>query len=118
MPLIVIGTIILVSAFCIIVAKITRDPYQSERGFYAPTNWVYYWSRPRYFRRYHNGGVTKEGKPINPPTSVGSGGHSGGGCACACACAGGGRAGCSMKDFYNTDITTEKLNKALKKDNE
>lgn len=24
------------------------------------------------------------------------------GCACACACAGGGRAGCSKKDFYHT----------------
>lgn len=37
----------------------------------------------------------------------GHGGRSGGcacacaGCACACACAGGGRAGCSNKDFYN-----------------
>ena len=25
-------------------------------------------------------------------------------CACACACAGGGRAGCSTKDFYNTGV--------------
>ncbi len=25
-------------------------------------------------------------------------------CACACACAGGGRAGCSTKDFYNTNL--------------
>lgn len=34
------------------------------------------------------------------------GGRSGGGCACACACAcaGGGRAGCSQKDTYGTDI--------------
>ena len=35
------------------------------------------------------------------------GGRSGGGscaCACACACAGGGRAGCSTKDFYNTNL--------------
>lgn len=30
--------------------------------------------------------------------------HSSCACACACACAGGGRAGCSMKDFYNTDL--------------
>ena len=33
--------------------------------------------------------------------------HSGGGgcaCACACACAGGGRAGCSRKDFYSAVI--------------
>ena len=25
-------------------------------------------------------------------------------CACACACAGGGRAGCSVKDFYTVKI--------------
>ena len=31
------------------------------------------------------------------------------GCACACACAGGGRAGCSTKDFYNTDLKLSQL---------
>lgn len=36
-------------------------------------------------------------------------------CACACACAGGGRAGCSKKDFYHTNIKTEDLEKILKK---
>ena len=30
--------------------------------------------------------------------------HSSCACACACACAGGGRAGCSTKDFYNTKL--------------
>ncbi len=30
--------------------------------------------------------------------------HSSCACACACACAGGGRAGCSAKDFYKTDL--------------
>lgn len=43
--------------------------------------------------------------------------HSGGGhcaCACACACAGGGRAGCSTKDFYGTKLETKKIQKALK----
>lgn len=34
---------------------------------------------------------------------------------CACACAGSGRAGCSLKDFYGTNITTDKLKKAFKK---
>ncbi|MCR4934508.1 MAG: zinc ribbon domain-containing protein [Lachnospiraceae bacterium] len=33
-------------------------------------------------------------------------------CACACACAGGGRAGCSTKDFYNTNL---KLSQLLRK---
>lgn len=32
-------------------------------------------------------------------------------CACACACAGGGRAGCSVKDFYNTGLKLEMLKK-------
>jgi len=35
-------------------------------------------------------------------------------CACACACAGGGRAGCSKKDFYGTNLRTKNLKKALK----
>ena len=30
-------------------------------------------------------------------------------CACACACAGGGRAGCSTKDFYRTDLKLKML---------
>lgn len=32
-------------------------------------------------------------------------------CACACACAGGGRAGCSTKDFYNTNLKLKQLEK-------
>jgi len=36
-------------------------------------------------------------------------------CACACACAGGGRAGCSAKNFYRHSIETEKLKEALQK---
>ena len=45
-------------------------------------------------------------------TFRGGGGHSGCAhsscaCACACACAGGGRAGCTAKDFYRTDLKME-----------
>jgi len=36
-------------------------------------------------------------------------------CACACACAGGGRAGCSAKNFYNTDLKLSALEKSCKK---
>ena len=35
--------------------------------------------------------------------------HSSCACACACACAGGGRAGCTTKDFYNTDLKLRQL---------
>lgn len=42
--------------------------------------------------------------------------YGGGGCACACACAcaGGGRAGCSTKDFYGTILNTEQIHKVYK----
>ncbi len=36
-------------------------------------------------------------------------------CACACACAGGGRAGCSTKDFYNTNLKLEQLKRKKQK---
>lgn len=35
-------------------------------------------------------------------------------CACACACAGGGRAGCSTKDFYNTGLKLKQLERKKK----
>ena len=38
--------------------------------------------------------------------------HSSCACACACACAGGGRAGCTMKDFYNTNLKLTAIAKA------
>ena len=40
--------------------------------------------------------------------------HSSCASSCACACAGSGRAGCSKKDFYGTNLTTNKLKKAMK----
>ena len=47
---------------------------------------------------------------VPAPVRTGSyhGGH-GCACACACACAGGGRAGCSTKDFYNTGLKLRQL---------
>lgn len=35
-------------------------------------------------------------------------------CACACACAGGGRAGCTKKDFYHTNVKVKELEEILK----
>ena len=116
MPTIILSAIVIVVIIMLIVSKLTKDPYKSERGFYGESYWFYHfmpWRRSY----YHNGGVTKEGKPINPPTSVGGGHHSGGGCACACACAGGGRAGCSMKDFYHTNLDGDKVINVVKEQN-
>lgn len=40
--------------------------------------------------------------------------HSSCACACACACAGGGRAGCTTKDFYNTNLKLAFLKRKAK----
>ena len=40
--------------------------------------------------------------------------HSSCASSCACACAGSGRAGCSKKDFYGTNLNTIKIKKAMK----
>lgn len=37
-------------------------------------------------------------------------------CACACACASSGRAGCSKKDFYHTNLKVDTIEKALTKE--
>ena len=39
-------------------------------------------------------------------------------CACACACAGGGRAGCSAKNFYGATVQLNKLREKLQQNNE
>ena len=113
MPVIIFSSAAILFGVIYLIHRLTRDPYKSERGFYGDNYWIYHYF-PRTRSRYHNGGVTKEGKPINPPSSVGGGGHGGG---CACACAGGGRAGCSMKDFYHTNLDSNKVKETLDKMN-
>lgn len=118
---IVLGIILpltLIFAFVIIVliiAKKNQDPYMSNRGFFV--RYHYY----GFHHRYYRSGVDKKGARIVNPTNIytGTGGSSGGGCACACACAcaGGGRAGCSVKDFYNINLESKKIEKVLKENN-
>lgn len=105
----VVGVIV---AIFIIIAK-KADPYLSNRGFCGYHYWFY---RPFFRRRYvRRSGVNRHGVPF---VSSNNGSHSSGGghcaCACACACAGGGRAGCSRKDFYHTNIQVEEVKKHLK----
>lgn len=73
------------------------DDYGEYRGFGGRT---YYHGSSFWF----HSGVDRTGKSLAPPPVNAGGFHGGGGgscaCACACACAGGGRAGCSRKDFY------------------
>ena len=86
-----------VIAMCII-ASVNEDKYQTSRGFSGHIHHHHF-----YFGRHR--GYRRSGKVIIPPKVTNSGGSGVGGggcaCACACACAGGGRAGCSRKDFNN-----------------
>ena len=90
---------ITISFFVIIslFSNIGKDKYQYSRGFSGRVRYVH-------FRHGRRRGYRRSGKEIKPPKVInggtgGSGGHCA--CACACACAGGGRAGCSRKDFNN-----------------
>ena len=112
----IVGSILGVIIILVIVERNKRDVYGYHRGFTIYRH-HYFW----HTNRYRVGtGVNKKGKVINPPVNISTGGgHSSGGggcaCACACACAGGGRAGCSMKDFYHTNLKSEKVIKTIEK---
>lgn len=90
--------------------EITNPENYSNEGTYR------YGSSPNTFIRVH---VTHIPAPPPPRSSCAhsSCAHSSCACAhscacaCACACAGGGRAGCSTKDFYNTNLKLRQLKK-------
>lgn len=113
-----IVSIVVVISIIVAIYRSTRDPYLYDRGFIGRRYYRYHFFRYRRMRRYYGNGYFRSGAliaPPRPPSSSGSG-YSGGGfsCACACACAGGGRAGCSKKDFYKTNLQSEKIIKHLK----
>lgn len=74
------------------------DGYYGHRGFYSGHRYGGY--GVHYHSHYHHSSCA----------------HSSCACAhsCACACAGSGRAGCSKKDFYGTNLTSKKIKKAMK----
>lgn len=108
--IIAIITFIILMIVVIIIISRKTNPYYYERGFVG-----YHY---HYRRRYYRSGYYSSGKRISVPQVTNSTGFRGGSggcaCACACACAGGGRAGCSMKDFYkhpNLEKIKENLSK-------
>ena len=89
----IVAFFILIMILSILMSVIMPGSYRSHRGFgYGGYGSVY--GRSSY--RSHCACVSS--------------------CACACACAGGGRAGCSRKDFYGTRLKSSSLNKVLNKD--
>lgn len=107
----IMAAILIFVIVMIIISYKNHDPYMSSRGFYGHS-YVHYhhWWYPRRKSGYDKHGV----RFVNPNTSNHSGHGGGCACACACACAGGGRAGCSLKDFYNTNLQSDKIIKNLK----
>jgi hypothetical protein len=87
----IIITVVVVFTLIIVVAIVCHDPYSQSRGFSGHIHtYHYHIGRRRGYRR--------DGSIIVNPTNGGTSGV-GRACACACACAGGGRAGCSRKEF-------------------
>ena len=82
------GIVVVLAAFCFVWAM--RFAQDSDEGIEFGDS-----------RHYGSGGS-------------GNSGGGGGGSGCACACAGGGRAGCSKKDFYGTKLETVKMRNALR----
>lgn len=66
--------------------------------------------------RYVRVNIVNVPRPVSRTTSShhSSCAHSSCACACACACAGGGRAGCTTKDFYNTDLKLRHIKKVVR----
>ena len=78
----------------------------------------HYGSSPNVFIRVNNVRVPNPHPVSSVRSSSGSHSscaHSSCACACACACAGGGRAGCTTKDFYNTDLKLSAIREATKR---
>jgi hypothetical protein len=100
---------VLLVVVIIVAAVKSYDPYKQYRGF-GGTSYraVYGGTHILYYPGVSARGVVFGG---SPGTGGGRGGGGGCACACACACAGGGRAGCSMKDFYGTNLRSDMINK-------
>lgn len=79
--------LLIIAMACIIIGSIGSDGYDSHRGYGG-----YYGHH-----HHHSSCVTRSSCACA---------HS---CACACACAGGGRAGCSRKDFYGTKLKSKDI---------
>lgn len=108
---IVVVVFFIIVIIAIIIHKNSSDKYYTYRGFYRG-------HRYNWFHRHflYNHGYDRKGKELKNPTIINSSKGSSGrscACACACACAGGGRAGCSRKDFYRPKVKTDDLERIL-----
>lgn len=92
--------IILFFVFYVISSVLSVRSYTSHRGYGS--------------RRYYDDDYYHSSSHHHHSSSSSSHSSCVSSCACACACAGGGRAGCSKKDFYGVTVKTKLLNKVVK----
>lgn len=105
----IVFVVLIIIGFIIIIYYASSrqyDGYYMYRGFTG---------RRHMFWMFRRRGYKKDGKKVSLPPNTHNGSHGGGhgghcACACACACAGGGRAGCSRKDFTIVDTKGKSLN--------
>ena len=110
---VVIGLLIFAAALIIIVGSMTPDWGGGFGSGLDPDDWFWYTNGVHTIHVARTAPPPKGYTRTDPPKNYHTGGGSsrGGGvgrhnsgcassCACACACAGGGRAGCTAKDFY------------------
>lgn len=102
-----VGLIIGIIVFYIIIVFLSAifggpfgGGYYGHRGFYGGGWHHHYWG----------GGGCAHSSCAHSSCAHSSCAHS----SCACACAGSGRAGCSKKDFYGTNLTSKKIKNGLK----
>ena len=128
---VVIGLLIFAAALIIVVGSMTPDWGGGFGSGLDPDDWFWYTNGVHTIHVARTAPPPKGYTRTDPPKNYHTGGGSsrGGGvgrhnsgcasscacacassCACACACAGGGRAGCTAKDFY-----TYKLPRQIKK---
>ena len=110
---VVIGLLIFAAALIIIFGSMTPDWGGGFGSGLDPDDWFWYTNGVHTIHVARTAPPPKGYTRTDPPKNYHTGGGSsrGGGvgrhnsgcassCACACACAGGGRAGCTAKDFY------------------
>lgn len=95
-----INTIFVIIFFIIIFISMLSS--FSGAGYNRHSGYGYGYGRPYYHHHHHQ----HHSSCASRSSCVSS-------CACACACAGGGRAGCSKKDFYGTNLRTNNIKKVL-----
>lgn len=101
-----VAVFIIITIVAISFNRQNNDGYYNNRGF----------ERRYHKNRFFHKRVNRSGESISSPhiaNGSGSGGGSSCACACACACAGGGRAGCSRKDFYNPNLKIDEFIEGL-----